>query len=242
MRWLWHILLLIFLLPLAAHAAWWMTRAHASSWATADWSSTGILPAPAVKREAIIHVYGARTGRWKGIFAHHTWIVIKDKNAARYQRFDVAGWGRPLKVDNWAPDGRWYGSRPELIGRVEGAEAEALIPKLRAAIASYPYNAAGSYRVWPGPNSNTFTAHALAAIPEARIALPPTAIGKDWRTDGTIFGPTPSRTGWQLSLGGLLGITIGWSEGLELNFLGLVAGVDLAEPALKLPGFGRVGL
>ena len=35
---------------------------------------------------------------------------------------------------------------------------------------------------------------------------------------------------------------LGWVEGVELNVLGLVAGVDLRHPALKIPGFGRVGL
>lgn len=242
MRTLWQVWLLLFLAPLALHAAWWMTQAHASSWATADWSSAGILPAPAAKREAMIHVYGARTGRWKGIFAHHTWIVIKEKGAARYQRFDVAGWGRPVKQDNWAPDARWYGSTPQLIGAIEGPGAEALIPKVRAAIARYPYNSHGGYRVWPGPNSNTFVAHVLAAIPEAGIALPPTAIGKDWRTDGAVFGAAPSGTGWQLSLGGLFGITLARTEGFEINILGLVAGIDIVQPAIKLPGFGRIGL
>ncbi len=32
------------------------------------------------------------------------------------------------------------------------------------------------------------------------------------------------------------------SKALEVNFLGLVAGLDIREPALKLPGFGRIGL
>jgi hypothetical protein len=31
-------------------------------------------------------------------------------------------------------------------------------------------------------------------------------------------------------------------EGIEVNFLGLVAGLDLRHPAVKLPGFGRIGL
>jgi hypothetical protein len=28
---------------------------------------------------------------------------------------------------------------------------------------------------------------------------------------------------------------------VEVNFLGLVAGLDLRHPALKLPAFGRIG-
>jgi len=29
---------------------------------------------------------------------------------------------------------------------------------------------------------------------------------------------------------------------VEMNFLGLVAGLDLRNPGLKLPGFGRIGV
>jgi hypothetical protein len=29
---------------------------------------------------------------------------------------------------------------------------------------------------------------------------------------------------------------------VELNFLGLVAGLDFRRPAIKLPGWGRIGL
>jgi hypothetical protein len=96
--------------------------------------------------------------------------------------------------------------------------------------------------VWPGPNSNSFVAYVLAAIPEAGIALPPTAVGKDWRADRRIFGLTASGTGIQVSLGGLLGFTVGWVEGVEINVLGLVAGLDIRRPALKLPGLGRIGV
>jgi hypothetical protein len=45
----------------------------------------------------------------------------------------------------------------------------------------------------------------------------------------------------QLSLLGLAGVLVGWEEGLEVNLLGLTFGVDLNRPALKLPGFGRLG-
>ena len=57
-----------------------------------------------------------------------------------------------------------------------------------------------------------------------------------------MLGLSPSGTGIQLSLGGLLGATIGWVEGVEVNVLGLVAGLDLRRPAIKLPGLGRIGI
>jgi hypothetical protein len=95
--------------------------------------------------------------------------------------------------------------------------------------------------VWPGPNSNSFVSYVLSAIPEASIALPPTAIGKDWRDQTVYVGRTPSGTGLQLSIEGLLGFSVGWVEGIEVNVLGLVTGIDIRRPALKLPGFGRIG-
>jgi hypothetical protein len=235
------VFLLAFLLPLVMHAAWWMSRDHPASWSVADWSSAGLLPPAAAKSEAIVHVYAARAGRWKGAFAHHMWLVLKERDGRRYERFDKVGWGRPVRRDGWTPDARWYGNPPELVAAIEGPAAEAVIPRLRAAIDSYPYDRPGGYRVWPGPNSNSFVAYVLASAPEFVAALPPTAIGKDWRADG-IVGLPPSGFGLQVSLGGALGVTVGWVEGLEFNILGLVAGIDLRRPALKLPGFGRIGL
>jgi len=234
--------LLAFLAPLALHAGWWLLHDPATAWNAADWSSARLLPPAVAKPEALVHVYAARTGRWKGIFAHHSWIVVKERGAPHYQRFDMVAWGRPVKVNNWPPDARWYGHRPVLVGAVEGPAAEPLVARVRAAVARYPYDRAGSYAVFPGPNSNSFVAYVLAAIPEAGLALPPTALGKDWRARSDWFGPTPSRTGIELSLGGLFGFSLAWIEGLELNVLGLVVGVDIRRPALKLPGFGRIGV
>ena len=161
-----------FLTPLALHAAWWLSTDAAVAWSQADWSSARLLPPARAKPEAIVHVYAARTGRWKGIFAHHSWIVVKERGAGAYTRYDKVAWGQPVKTNNWAPDARWYGHRPVLVGVVEGPAAEALIPKIRAAVARYPYKHYGDYSVWPGPNSNSFVAYVLCAIPEAGISLP----------------------------------------------------------------------
>ena len=45
-----------------------------------------------------------------------------------------------------------------------------------------------------------------------------------------------------ISLGGYLGATVGWVEGIELNVFGGVIGVDIRRPALKFPGLGRLGI
>jgi hypothetical protein len=45
----------------------------------------------------------------------------------------------------------------------------------------------------------------------------------------------------QFSLFGLAGLLAGWEEGVEVNLLGLSLGVDVKDPALRLPGLGRIG-
>ncbi len=233
---------LAFLLPVASHAGWWVWQSRAPDWRRADWTSAKLLPAATAEPEATIHVFAARVGRWRGIFAHHSWIVVKERGASAYTRFDVVGWGTPVRVNHREADGRWFGNTPELVGEIRGEAAAMLIPQIRAAVASYAYSNPGSYLAWPGPNSNSFVQHVLAEAPKLRQALPPTAIGKDWRAEGLFAGLTASRTGIQASLYGIAGLTIGWVEGIEINLLGLVAGLDLRSPALKLPGWGRIGV
>jgi hypothetical protein len=213
-------------------------------WSQARWASAGLLPDPAEVPEALVQVWAARTWGWKGAFAVHSWIVLKDEGAAEYERYEVVGWGvsrgLPAVRRNLRPaDGYWAGNAPELLGEKRGAEAAAAIPKIRAAIAAYPW--ADRYLTWPGPNSNSFVAYVLRAVPELGIELPPTAIGKDF-LGASPFAPMPSGTGYQLSLAGLLGVGIATREGLELNILGLVLGVDPGDLAIKVPGLGRLGL
>lgn len=233
-----RLFILAFVLPLTAHGIWALAPDGVLRTRTADWSSANLLPEASVAPEASVHVYSAPTARWRGIFAVHSWVVVKEKGAPHYTRFDVTGWGQPVKIDRWAPDARWYGSTPRLVAAIEGPAAERLIPRIRQAVAKYPHNRPGNYRMWPGPNSNTFVAAILAEIPEARIALPSNAIGKDYRAPGLFVGWSPTRTGFQVSVAGLLGVTLAWVEGLEVNVLGLVAGLDVRQLAIKLPGWG----
>jgi hypothetical protein len=46
---------------------------------------------------------------------------------------------------------------------------------------------------------------------------------------------SPAGRGVQLSLIGLAGVLVGWDEGIEVNLLGLTFGLDLKDPALKVP-------
>ncbi len=226
--------------PIAASATWGYVQGWPRSWRSADWSSTGLLPPAASDSHAMIRIYAARSGRWKGIFAVHHWIVVKPKNG-NYSRYDVVGWGTPVRHNNYPPDGRWYSNPPKVVYELRGRAAEKLIPEISAAIDDYPWQTRGSYQVWPGPNSNTFVAHVLRNVPDLQAEMHSAGIGKDFIGPGLAIQSTPSGTGWQISYAGYLGAAIAWAEGLEMHFLGATIGVDFDDLAIKLPGIGRIG-
>ncbi len=231
----------LFLLPILTRAALYTISNDPRSWRDADWSSTGMLPAASDFKPARVIVFTGTAGAWKGVFSVHSWIVLKHENETRWRRYDLVGWGEPVRLNNWPVDGRWYGNVPVAIADISGADAEKLIPRVEAAVAAYQFARAGDYRIWPGPNSNSFVATILRAVPELAVSLPPNAVGRDFR-DGIYAGLTDSRTGVEFNLNGFATIKFGWVEGIEVNLLGLVAGLDLRHPGLKLPGFGRIGI
>ncbi|MBS0424517.1 MAG: DUF3750 domain-containing protein [Proteobacteria bacterium] len=216
-------------------------RARAQNWWSASREPAGLAPDPATTPEAIVQVYGARAFSWRGYFAIHTWIAVKPAAARSYTIYEVIGWLQRRKLpvlvihDN-APDRLWYGNMPEILLEKRGAEADGLIEKIDEAARKYPY--AKDYTIWPGPNSNTFTAWVSRSVPELQLDLPPTAIGKDY-LGYRLVSQAPSGSGLQISLFGLMGILVSAVEGIEFNLLGLSFGVDWDPPALKLPLVGR---
>jgi hypothetical protein len=234
------VLVILSVIPLVSGQAQW-----SRDYRTADRSSIGLAPAVDKTPEAVVQVYGARALRWRGIFGVHCWIATKPENATEYHVHHVIGWrlyrNLPVVVSGpGIPDGRWFGNDPILIAELRGQQAAQAIPKILEAVRTYPYP--DEYNLWPGPNSNTFVAYVGRQVPELRMDLPPTAIGKDYPINGSIFDSAPSGTGYQVSLLGVLGVTLAQQEGIELNLLGLNFGIDVFKPALKLPFVGRVGV
>lgn len=240
-------LLWIFLLPLyAACSTTYIGQSGqlgSSDWRAASREPVGLAPDPAATPEAVVQVYAARTVSWRGYFGVHTWIAVKRSNADEFTIHEVIGYrlrrtGTVVVSRVRAPDARWFGAYPELLRDVRGAGVDALITRIEDAVRRYPYP--GSYHAWPGPNSNTFTAFVLREVPELRVDLPPTAIGKDYL--GMVpVALTPSGTGGQVNLLGVAGIAAGWEEGLEVNLLGLTFGIDPLSLSIKLPLLGRIG-
>jgi hypothetical protein len=216
-----------------------------ADWRTASREPVGIAPDPGMTHEAVVQVYVARAYSWRGYFGVHSWIAVKPTAATAYTVYEVIGWrvyhggGSALAIHETAPDRRWFGSAPEIIADLRGEKVDDIIKRIDAAARNYPH--ANDYTLWPGPNSNTFTAYIGRAVPELNLDLPPTAIGKDYLPEGALFAGSPSGTGYQVSLFGLLGVLAGAEEGLEVNVLGLTFGVDPMDLAVKLPMAGRIG-
>lgn len=247
MRWLrWGLLILLLLLlgPLMTVISG--TVDVTRDWRTASRESAGLAPDPVETREAVIQVYAARASGWRGAFAVHSWIAVKPTDAPTYTVYQMVGWRAhahhgliAFVAATDVPDRYWYGNRPELLVDLRGDGVNQVIQRIEEAIKAYPFE--DQYRLWPGPNSNTFTAFIGRRVPELELNMPPTAIGKDYLADGSFFARSPSGTGYQVSLLGLLGVLVGRREGLELNVLSLTIGIDPLAPALKLPGLGRIG-
>ena len=210
-------------------------------WGAASHETTGQAPVASATDEAVVQVYAARTWGMRGAVAVHTWIAVKRSGAENYLRHEVIGWrlgrtGTALVREPGGADAMWFSNRPQLLVDLRGPGVDAVIDRIEAAARDYPY--AKEYRTWPGPNSNTFTAYVGRRVPELRLNLPPTAIGKDYLTQGRLIARSPSGTGYQFSLNGVLGVTAALREGIEVNLFGSAAGIGLYPPAVRLPGLG----
>ncbi len=150
-------------------------------WRSASREPAGIAANPVVVKDAVIEFYGADAFSWRGWFAVHTWIAVKPKGDPKYTVYEVVGWrvnrGLPAlrEFETTTPDRYWYGAKPDKFLSIQGPKAEALIPKIEEAVARYPW--ANEYKVFPGPNSNTFPAWIGQQVPELELEMPFRAIG-----------------------------------------------------------------
>lgn len=239
--WISAVILTLFVLPAVAgltHRAW---HGH-PHWRDASHAPTGLSPDPASYDAAVVQVFAARTWGTRGGVAVHTWVATKRSGADHYRRHEVIGWrlrrGAPaLASGPGNPDAQWFSNSPRVLADLRGDGVDAVIDAVEAAVDSYPYP--GEYRTWPGPNSNTFTAHVGREVPALGLDLPPTAIGKDYLPNGAVIARSPGG-GLQISVAGALGLIASPREGLEVNLMGLVAGAHVWPPAVKLPGIGKL--
>ncbi len=221
-----------------------MFGCSSKSWKDASRESVGIAPKAADLTEDIVQIYYARAFSWRGALGIHPWIAWKKLEDPSYKVAHVTSWnhrrlGTTVSVEEDLPDRKWFDSEPTLLFEARGEKARRIIDELEPLIANYPF--ADKYRIWPGPNSNTFVSYLIREIEGLDIELPASAIGKDYLGATKLVATSPSGSGITVSLLGALGFTLGLGEGIEVNLLGLHFGVDVYTPALKLPIVGRLG-
>ena len=150
---------------------------------TASRDSAGIAPDPLGTKEAVLHIYGADAWSWRGWFAIHTWIAAKRTGEAAYTVYDVVGWrshhGQPvMMIKQDVPDRYWFGAKPRLLKEHRGKGVDKLIDAVDMAAQEYPWKT--TYKAFPGPNSNTFTAWIAKQVPKLELDLPFSAIGSGY--------------------------------------------------------------
>lgn len=222
-----------------------LSACSTTNWQTANRDSAKIAPLPHELNESIYQIYTARAFSWRGYFATHPWIAWKKKDETDYTVAQVTSWnlrrnGEALAVGEDIPDRHWFGNKPTIIFEARGEKADRMIEQAKKLIADYPFR--NTYTLWPGPNSNTFVEYIIRYTPEVTVELPSHAIGKDYLTNSNVFALSPTGSGAQFSLFGVLGFTVGLGEGIELNLLSMTFGIDILRPALKLPFYGRLGM
>ncbi|MGY0627111.1 MAG: DUF3750 domain-containing protein, partial [Paraglaciecola chathamensis] len=61
-------------------------------WRTASRESAGLALNPVTDTQASIEVYAADAFSWRGWFAVHTWLAVKQENDPEYTVYEVVGW------------------------------------------------------------------------------------------------------------------------------------------------------
>lgn len=172
------------------------------------------------------------------LFAIHSYVIWRGSAADGAMRAERGPDRLEIRPDRW-----WPGEETYAI--LTGREAALAIDRLGQVLATFPCpeRYGDGYRMWPGPNSNTYVADLCrrARIP---VDLPPTAVGKDWPdTVPGLAGAHISTTGLGVQFDlPLVGLQVGLVEGVELHLLGSALGVVLFPPAIKLPFAGRFGV
>ncbi|MEM1449517.1 MAG: DUF3750 domain-containing protein [Planctomycetota bacterium] len=175
---------------------------------------------------------------WYARFAVHTWIDYRDADG-RWQRVGVPGTTtdvvrKTLDEAEALGDERWK-ERVRVIDRVTGDRAARVVAQLEDAEARWTD---GSYKPFPGPNSNTFIERVVRATDGLSTQLEPNAVGKDHAS--LRAGVTASGTGVELE-SAWLGAEIGLKEGVQLHLAQLPLGVRLWPPAILLPFAPAIG-
>ncbi|MCP5021778.1 MAG: DUF3750 domain-containing protein [bacterium] len=217
---------------------WWLTSLLLLA-SCASSKPSGLLPR--IKGDPAIVVKNLRLPTsevWYSRFAHHTWVDVRLPGKADWVRVEIPTPTSGIKVSHVGAekafaDERWgrpVRVRTVLSGPAAGEVAEGLVARAKSMESP-------DYLSFPGPNSNTFIHSLVHDVDGMHARFSANAVGKDF---GLNLGVSETGTGIELDAY-LIGLQVGWVEGVELHFLGLTAGIGLAPLTLKLPVLPEIG-
>lgn len=179
-------------------------------------------------------VYLPDSQPWYSQWAVHSWVDLRLDGV--WHRVEIRGRTTGVQVDEIPReqafrDDRW-GGNARVLAVIDGAgDAGRIGAEVLAAAEGFPYR--DSYVAWPGPNSNTFIEWLSQSVDGFALQLSPNAVGKDYG-GWLVAGVSSTRTGLELETA-VVGAQVGLVEGAEVHLLGLVGGIGVWPPSVKLP-------
>ena len=170
-------------------------------------------------------------------FATHTYVDYRLDSDSDWYRVEVTHPKSGVRTVKLKEDAvhekiRWN-ERVRILSQTNGQKHSNLIRDIRIFAKSYDDSV---YRSYPGPNSNTFIEKMTREVDGLSAQLDHNAIGKEI---GFHFGKTSGGTGIELQTP-VLGVAVGLKEGVELNVIGLSAGLSFWPPSLRVPFLPRI--
>lgn len=194
--------------------------------------------------DSMVQIYETKEENWVGALAVKTWLVAKPKYAVSYTVYEIAPPKKNepkerslVSIQKKGATEIAFPSKPRLLYELKGKQAEKIIDQIDRLAQIYPYQF--EYEEWFGPNQNTFVAYLVRNIEGMDFAMPSNANGKDY-LGLPFYDLTPTKTGYQISYKGMIGMMLSKKEGIEVNIGGIVIGVNPASQEIKLPGFGTI--
>jgi len=205
------------------------------------------LELPADEEEYVLLV---RSRWWAEGPVQHLSFELKDGTGS-WERIHVYGYGSSSTPRESGVKSSRIGGPPRpsskepILAIRRGDDAREAIEVVRRLAQDYREgdesrtDAANGYRLWPGPNSNTFVDRVARQTPHLAFEASHLAVGKDYARF-VRAGLTTTKTGFEIETP-ILGVQVGLREGVELHLLQLTFGVSLFPPALKVPFQSRLG-
>ena len=168
---------------------------------------------------------------WYSRFASHSFVDYRETPSSPWRRLEIANKSSGIVHEEISSEEaeateRW-GNPIHLVSQSK-TDGVKVARQMETIAKTYDDSL---YRPWLGPNSNTLTQRIMREVEGVSGTLEHNGVGKDY---GFYFGPTSSGTGLEVHAT-YLGLGMGLKEGVEVNLMGLTAGVGIWQPSIKIP-------